>query len=275
MPRTYVVTGSASGIGAATRATLEESGHRVVGVDLRDADVIVDLATRAGRDALVDGVAAHVDGPIDAVIACAGIVPVGGLTVRVNYFGAVATLERLRPLLLGSDAPRAVVVASEAVFHETDDAIVDACLAGDEELAAAAADRSFERDPAVCYNSAKRALARWVRRHAPTEKWAGASIPLNAIAPGVIVTPMGGDYISTPEGRAAMAELVPMPLRGPLDGYGSPEQVAALLVWLSSQENSLVTGQLVAIDGGADTVTRGDDIWADPVRTKPAPEPGE
>jgi NAD(P)-dependent dehydrogenase (short-subunit alcohol dehydrogenase family) len=226
MPRAYVVTASASGIGAATVRQLEESGHRVVGLDLRDAEVIIDLATQAGREALGDGVAVHVDGPI------------GALTVRVNYFAAVATLERLRPLLLGSDAPRAVAVASEAVFHNTDDAIVDACLAGDEELAAAAADRSFERDPAVCYNSAKRALARWVRCHAPTEQWAGASIPLNAIAPGVIVTPMGGDYISTPEERAATAELVPMPLRGPLDGYGSP-------------------------------------IWADPLRTRPAPEHGE
>ena len=200
------------------------------------------------------------------MIACAGIVPVGGLTVRVNYFGAVATLEQLRPMLQRSDAPRAVAVASEAVFHDTDAAIVDACLAGDEERAVVAADASFERDPAICYNSAKRALARWVRRTAPMEGWAGAGIPLNAIAPGVIVTPMGGDYISTPEGRAAMAELVPMPLRGPLDGYGSPEQVAALLVWLAGPENSLVAGQLIAIDGGADTVTRGDDVWADPAR---------
>jgi NAD(P)-dependent dehydrogenase (short-subunit alcohol dehydrogenase family) len=265
MARTYVVTGSASGIGAATRALLEELGHRVIGVDLRSAEVVADLATAAGRDALVTGVAASSDGHLDAVIACAGIVPVGGLTVRVNYFGAVETLGRLRPMLAGSDAPRAVAVASEAVFHDTDDAIVDACLAGDEEAAVAAADASFAPDPAVCYNSAKRALARWVRRNAPTEQWAGAGIPLNAIAPGVIVTPMGGDYISTPEGRAAMAELVPMPLRGPLDGYGAPEQVAALLAWLASAENSLVTGQLIAIDGGADVATRGDDVWPDPV----------
>ena len=275
MRRTYVITGSASGIGAATHRMLEAAGHRAIGVDLRNADVITDLATPAGRGALVDGVAALVEGSVDAVIACAGIVPLGGLTIRVNYFGAVATLELLRPLLEGSDAPRAVVVASEAVFHDTDQSIIDACLGGDEERAVAAADASYERNPALCYNSAKRALARWVRRNAPTQLWAGARIPLNAVAPGVIVTPMGGEYISTPQGRAVMAELVPMPLRGPLDGYGSPEQVAALLVWLASVENSLVTGQLIAIDGGADTVTRGDDIWFDPVHATPHRESGE
>ncbi len=56
--RTYVVTGSASGIGAATAARLQASGHRVVGVDLRDADVIADLATKKGRRTLVDQVRA-------------------------------------------------------------------------------------------------------------------------------------------------------------------------------------------------------------------------
>ena len=49
MSRTYVVTGSTSGIGAATHAMLEDAGHRVIGVDPRDADVITDLATPTGR----------------------------------------------------------------------------------------------------------------------------------------------------------------------------------------------------------------------------------
>ena len=84
---------------------------------------------RVGRVDIKEGFSIVEVSVEDAARAIRGL---GGLTVRVNYFGAVATLERLRPLLLGSDAPRAVVVASEAVFHETDDAIVDACLAGDD-----------------------------------------------------------------------------------------------------------------------------------------------
>jgi len=52
-------------------------------------------------------------------------------------------------------------------------------------------------------------------------------------------------------------EAVPMPL----EGYGRPEQVALLLRWLSSPENSMVTGQTIFIGGGADVVLRGNDIW--------------
>ena len=54
--KTYVVSGAASGIGAATAALLREQGHRVIGVDLRDADVTADLGTAEGRAAAVAGV---------------------------------------------------------------------------------------------------------------------------------------------------------------------------------------------------------------------------
>ena len=45
---TICVTGSASGMGAATAARLRDDGHRVIGVDQRDADVVADLSTREG-----------------------------------------------------------------------------------------------------------------------------------------------------------------------------------------------------------------------------------
>ena len=48
--KTYVVSGSASGIGAALTARLRADGHTVIGVDLHDAEVIGDLATASGRD---------------------------------------------------------------------------------------------------------------------------------------------------------------------------------------------------------------------------------
>ncbi len=49
MSRTYIVTGSASGIGAATARLLRGQGHRVMGIDLREADVLADLSTTDGR----------------------------------------------------------------------------------------------------------------------------------------------------------------------------------------------------------------------------------
>jgi nucleoside-diphosphate-sugar epimerase len=90
--RRYVVTGSASGIGAATAAILRDQGATVIGCDLDDADIVADVSTPAGRRALVDQVGRC--GPIDAVLAVAG----GGRTglLETNYFGTVATLEGLR-----------------------------------------------------------------------------------------------------------------------------------------------------------------------------------
>jgi NAD(P)-dependent dehydrogenase (short-subunit alcohol dehydrogenase family) len=253
MARTYVVTGSASGIGAATVRRLEAEGARVVRVDLHDADVEVDLATIEGRQALVAGVAERTGGVVDAVVAGAGIMAFDPLTVRIDHFGAVATLEGLAPLLARGTHPRAVALSSQSLIGPVHPPTVEACLAGDEDAAVVA----IAEQPVLAYQSSKRALARWVRRAAPTETWAGAGIPLNAIAPGVVRTPMTQPLLDTAEGRQLLDDAVPMPLAGAAE----PDDVAALLVWLTSVENTHVTGQVIFIDGGSDVVLRGDDVF--------------
>lgn len=258
MSRTYLVTGSASGIGAATTAQLRAGGARVIGADLRAADITADLATVAGRAALVEQARDLSGGSLDGVIACAGVALFDPLTIKVNYFGAVATLEGLHPLLAAAARPRAVVISSVASLHPSDPAIVDTALAGEEDAAADAARAAVERgDGALVYASSKAAIARWVRRTAVTAEWAGAGIPLNAIAPGTIVTPMIQAMLDSDEGLAAIDSAVPMPL----SGHARPEQAAPLLSWLVSEENSHVTGQVVFVDGGADAVLRGDATW--------------
>ena len=81
---------------------------------------------------------------------------------------------------------------------------------------------------------------------------------MNAVGPGIVRTPMVAEMIATQEGRDALAKSVPMPLHG----YLQPENVAALIAWLASEVNTHTTGQTIYIDGGADAVLRGDDIWA-------------
>jgi NAD(P)-dependent dehydrogenase (short-subunit alcohol dehydrogenase family) len=260
MARTYVVTGAASGIGKATAQLLTERGHRVIGVDIQDADVEVDLSTAEGISDLVTRVTELSGGTIDAIIANAGLATPTAKTVAVNYFGTVATLTELRPLLTQSPTPRAVATTSMASLFPPDDALLQALLAGDEGAALA---RGAELEAAggdtanLIYGTTKRALALWIRRNAATAEWAGAGIPLNAVAPGVVETPMTAAFTGSPEAREAILTMVPMPL----NGIFQPVDVAYLLAWLTSEENAHLCGQVVFIDGGSDAVIRGDSTW--------------
>lgn len=251
--RTYVVTGSASGIGAATVDRLRAAGHRVIGVDRAGADVAADLSTATGRSTMVEGVTSAAGGSVDAIVACAGIAAESVETISVNYFGAVATLEGLRPLLAGSDAPRAVVISSVASLMGADEGVVDACLAGDETTAR----ERMASNVSMAYLTSKTAVARWVRRTAPSAAWAGEGIALNAIAPGTVHTPMTAELLAADGGLEMVDTAVPMPL----NGHAGPAQVAPLLEFLVSADNTHVTGQVVFIDGGADAVLRGDATW--------------
>lgn len=267
MERTYVVTGAASGIGAAVARYLRERGGRVIACDLHDADVIGDLATSEGRAAMVDGVTRLSGGGIDGIIANAG----GGppeTSVSVNFFGAVATLDGLRPLLRSSRAPRAVAVSSVAAMRPPQEGLVAACLRMDEPAAIAIArhvvgsgrgahanSRPDNVQPGLdVYGSAKCALQRWCRSVAAKSQWAGAGIPLNVVALGFYDTPAAAYILSDPNSRAAMTRMVP--LRGAFPGR--PEEAAAILGWCVSPENSQMTGQVLFADGGLECLARGE-----------------
>ncbi len=261
MTRTYVVTGSASGIGKATTERLRSAGHTVIGADIAHADVIADLSTVAGRATLAERAGELSGGVIDGVIAVAGLVVPAPVTVAVNYFGAVATLEGLRPLLAASHAPRAAVVSSLAALEDVDDELLRLIESGDEEAALAHANAlgatANAAGSSVLYTTSKLAVARWVRRTAPTDDWARAGIALNAIAPGVIETPMTKPALETAEGRKALDEGAPAPFHGPA---APPSAPAALLDWLTSEDNAYVTGQIIFIDGGAEAIRRPENV---------------
>ncbi|UJP10125.1 SDR family NAD(P)-dependent oxidoreductase [Microbacterium sp. KUDC0406] len=261
MTRTYVVTGSASGIGATTAQLLRDRGDRVIGIDLKGADVEADLSTPQGRTDAAAAATELAGGTIDAVIACAGISAPIAKTISVNYFGVTELLEALLPALAKSDAPRAAVVSSMASLQPNSPEMVDAALAGDEAKAVEIAEGLAAQGPEVgyaVYPSSKRALARWVRRESITPAWAGAHIPLNAVAPGTVLTPMTAQLLATAEGRAMVDASVPMPL----NSHQPPESIAQLLIWLTSVQNTHMAGQVIYDDGGADATLRGDDIWS-------------
>jgi NAD(P)-dependent dehydrogenase (short-subunit alcohol dehydrogenase family) len=233
----------------------------VIGVDVNQADVEADLSTHQGRLDAAARATELAGGVVDAVIACAGISAPIPKTISVNYFGVVEFLEAMLPALRASQAPRAAVVSSMASLQPNSAEMVAAALAGDEPEALRIAATFVSDNPMtgyVVYPSSKRALARWVRRAAVSDAWAGSGIPLNAVAPGTVLTPMTAGLLTTPEGIAMVDAAVPMPLHY----HQPPESIAAVLIWLTSPENTHMAGQVVYADGGADAVLRGDDIWS-------------
>jgi NAD(P)-dependent dehydrogenase (short-subunit alcohol dehydrogenase family) len=255
--RTYLVTGAASGIGAAATHHLRAQGARVIGSDLRNADVIADLTTTQGRTALVDGVKRLTD-RLDGVVANAGGGPVETM-LSLNFFGAVATLEGLRPLLAASPAPRAVAVSSISSLGPTDPALINACLALDEDAARTAGQNAIAggKDPLSLYGSAKHALNRYCRTLAVQPQWAGAGIALNVVVPGVVETPAAAYILGNDDLRTRLGAMVPMQRAYP----ARSEEMAALIAWCVSAENSLMTGQVLFADGGFECRARGEKAW--------------
>jgi NAD(P)-dependent dehydrogenase (short-subunit alcohol dehydrogenase family) len=247
-----VITGSAGGIGIATRARLEADGHDVVGVDLHDAEVIADLATPEGRAHMIDAVTERTGGVLDGLVAGAGTIDApDDHVVSVNYFGAVATLVGLRPLLTRGTDPSAVAISSNSIttFPGMSSEVVDLCLTGDEGAARAA----IAPRTGYGYPTSKLALARWVRRQAVQPEWVGSGIRLNAVAPGLVDTPMNegkidmylslGDVYPVPQHRAAAAS-----------------EIAELLAFMLSTRSSFCCGSVVFADGGSDAAMR-PDAW--------------
>jgi NAD(P)-dependent dehydrogenase (short-subunit alcohol dehydrogenase family) len=244
------VTGSASGIGAAVRARLERGGARVVGVDLRGAEVIADLGTSEGRTAAIAGVLAAAGGRLDGLVACAGVGPhvePWSTIVSVNYFGAQALCDGLRPAL--SKPSAAVIVSSNSsTVPGSEGPVVDACLANDEAEARRIANGQNGHH---AYAGSKLALTRWMRRNATSGEWAGAGIRLNAVAPGPVTTPLLQGGLDHPIYGPAIGGF-PVPQ----GGFGTTEQIAAAIVFLLGPEATFCCGSVLFVDGGTDALLR-------------------
>lgn len=251
----YALTGGATGIGAALREQLQAQGDEVITVDIKEGDVIADLSTPDGRQAAVEGIRKRAADGLDGFIPCAGVPPVArplSLVPSVNYFGVVDTVAGLRDLVALRRGTVLLVASNSAPMVALDDPYVSACLDGDEVAAIAALEG---RDGHTAYAGSKRAITAWMRRK--VVEYARAGVRLNAVAPGITLTPLSEQVMADDELGPAIkqfGELVPW------GGAAQPGQIASVMRFLLGPDASCVCGAVLFADGGSDAMLRPDAV---------------
>ena len=252
---TYLVTGAASGLGAAVTARLRARGDRVVSVDLRDADVNADLGTVDGRATAVSESLALVGGALDGLVPCAGLgpqVPDHALIASVNYFGALVFLDGCLDALAAGTTPATVMISSNST---TIDPMVSADLVAaflDDDEAGARGIAAGMPGNSV-YASSKVAIARAVRRR--VTDWGARGVRINAVAPGPFQSPLLQQGLDDPV-FGPLIEALPVPT----GRIGTPDEIATVIEFLLSPAAAYVHGSILFVDGGIDALLRPDAI---------------
>jgi NAD(P)-dependent dehydrogenase (short-subunit alcohol dehydrogenase family) len=230
--RKAVVTGAMSGIGAATVARLVREGCQVMAVDRVDgvsdaqATVVCDLADPQSAATVITHVRTQLGG-CDILVNNAGVCPVESLAeitaagwnraFDINVTAAMSLTRVLLPLLVESQAAR--VINTGSILSQLGAAGLSA------------------------YTASKHAVLGLTR--ALAAELGASGITVNCVQPGVIETGM------TQPGFANNPDRVAYYIgRTPLGRIGRPDDVAAVIAFLASDDGRFVTGQGIVVDGG-------------------------
>lgn len=243
--KTVVVTGASSGIGRATAMAFAETSARVVAVG-RDAAALEGVVAEA-RHAGAESIAIVADLVGEAApreIVEATVKRFGGIDVIVNAAGVIAmgtteaTSDELweRLMAINVRAPFRLMRESFPYLKERLGAVVN--------VSSVNGLRVFPN--LAAYNTSKAALDQLTRCAAI--EWAPHGVRVNAVNPGVTVTNL--------HRRSGMAEdayaafLVRAKETHPLGRPGQASEIAALILFLASDQSGWITGETIAIDGG-------------------------
>ncbi|MEN9893283.1 MAG: hypothetical protein RLY78_3578 [Pseudomonadota bacterium] len=241
--KTIVVTGAASGIGAATAALAAAQGAEVISIDIqRPARPVgrhlqADLSDAASIDRLV---AALPEG-LNGLANIAGLPPTrpAADVLKVNLVGLKYLTTRLVPKL--ADGASIVNLASLAGL---DWAAQVPAIRASEDLDFAAVPAFCERfgiHGARSYFFSKEALIAWTLRH--RWSWRARGIRMNAVSPGPVDTPILQDFIETLGERAEEDMRI-------MDRPGRADDIAPVVAFLLSDGAAWIRGTNVPVDGG-------------------------
>ena len=228
--RVALVTGGASGIGAATVERLQAGGARVAVFDLKEeagGDVLRiggDVTRSADLEAAVRRVEEEIGG-VDVLVCCAGVSGDSLRTVDVS----------------DTEWERVFAVNANGVFYANRAVLPGMIERGYGRIVNVASIAGKERNPmAAAYSSSKAAVITMTK--AIGKDVAGTGVLVNCIAPAVIETAMLGDM--------TQEHVDYMVARIPLGRMGKPEEVAALICFLASEELAFATGATFDVSGG-------------------------
>mgnify|MGYP000847479595 CR=1 FL=1 len=250
--KTGIVTGGASGIGAATAALFHAEGAVVIATDIHEPDV------RSGPEFMRHDISSEDDwnrvassvvgrfGRLDILVNCAGI---NGATFGVPQDPEHITIEQYRRVMaVNAEGTLLGCRAAIGAMKEHGGAIVNV----------GSLSSLLALPGMVDYGASKAVIAYLTRAAAADCIRKGYRIRVNAVTPGAVLTPLWDVFLGGPDERAESMDKVRESI--PMKEWGMPEDVAYAALFLASDEAKHVTGADILVDGGQylmGTATRG------------------